>query len=1014
MPERGGPNVFTIAAHRGFADALVAGLVPRYREGELGLARLTLLLPSSRAARTLSEAFIRHCGESGAQGLLMPRMVTIGDLDLDEALGSLLDPLGASDLPPAVEPGRRWLELARLIAEELAAAGEPPLPGRARLRLAREIARTADRLLVEQKTPEDLLSDAVRDRLGNLSAHWEKSIRLFARVQARWLVRLAETGAVDAATRRNLLFERAARRWRADPPAQPIVAAGVTSAAPALARLLRVIADLPQGAVVLPDLDTDMSEEAWAELGRAGAASEPGGDIFGLRDATTHPQYHLKLLLNRMGIAREEVRRWHRRGIAAAEPARSRAISALFLPPQASRSWVGLPTEKRRLAGVRVMVSASIEEEAQAIALLVREALEQPEKRIAVVTADRGLARRVVQHLARWHIAADDSAGRPLSLTPAGRFAGMLGELMSDGPAPQTLIGALAHPLVRSSDPEARRLWLRSLRAFDRQLRGPAPPAGLAPLRAIAAEGKVSEWWQEVETLIAPLLVERRDLPLAEALDRLAGVSENLAGNAVWSREDGRALGAFVETLRTDARSLGTAIDPRDLASILRDAMDEVAVRPPYGSHPRVAIYGLLEARMARADLMICAGLNEGSWPGTPGSDALLAPDILRALGVPGAEFRIGLAAHDLAGAMGAPEVVLSRALRDADGPTLPSRFLLRVEALLGDDLATEHRETVIPALLPRIDRLRPAAPEYPRPAPDPTSAQRRVSISATALDRLLGDPYQFYAQAILGLRKLDPLGADPFSDPALRGTLMHEILDKWHKARAASGVDVSLGAFAEAHLAEAQVHPLFRGLWQPRLVAALETFEMLIAEHEGEGRKTLATEIKGAMTVAGIKVHGRADRIDRLADGTLAIIDYKTGHPPSAAKVEAGFALQLGVLGLMARDGSFADEKSGTVITGEATCFEYWSFARRKGAEGFGYVDVPMKVDKKKSGVTPDAFLPHHEDKLREAIARYINGSEPFTARENPDYKGYNDFDQLMRLEEWAIRLTEPAGGEA
>ena len=135
------PKVYSIAAHRGFADALVAGLVPRYADDDLGLARLTLLVPSARAARTISEAFTRYTGEVGQAGLVLPRMVTVGDLDLDEALGALLDPLGASDIPPAVEPTRRWLELARLVEEELASQSKTPLPGAARLRLAREVAR---------------------------------------------------------------------------------------------------------------------------------------------------------------------------------------------------------------------------------------------------------------------------------------------------------------------------------------------------------------------------------------------------------------------------------------------------------------------------------------------------------------------------------------------------------------------------------------------------------------------------------------------------------------------------------------------------------------------------------------------------------------------------------------------------------------------------------------------------------------------------------------------------------
>lgn len=1001
-PRKPGPLVYSIAAHRGFADALVAGLVPRYREPGFGLARLTLLVPSSRAARTLSEAFIRHAGEAGEGGLLMPRMVAVGDLDLDEKLGAALDPLGASDIPPACDPVRRWLTLDRLIAEERANEGMDPLPGRSRLNLAREMARTMDRLLVEEKTFEDLLSEPVRDSVAGLASHWERSIRLFARVNVRWQIELAERGEVDAATRRNLLFDRAARRWKETPPPHPVVAVGVTSASPALARMLRVVAELPDGAVVLPDLDLAMDDAAWEELGLAGASAEPGGPVFGAGDALSHPQYHLKLLLNRMGVNRAEVQPWHRRGIGAAEPARSRAISSLFLPPQASRAWINLDARERRLDGVRLLASASIEEEAQAIALLVREALEQPEKRIAVVSADRGLARRVAQHLERWNITADDSAGRPLALTPAGRLFGLLAEIAANGADPANLVAAFGHPLVQGWDRETRRNWLVGLRAFDRQLRGPSPAPGMEPLREAAAKAEVAEWWGEAEALIAPLTDWPRDIPLAEALSRLSAAAEAFARTAIWEREDGRALGLMIEELRGQAEALGTAIETADLGSVLRDAMEAVAVRPGYGGHPRVAIYGLLEARMARADLVICGGLNEGSWPQPPGADALLAPAILRALGVPGAEFRIGLAAHDLAGAMGAPEVVLSRALRDAEGPTLPSRFLLRVEALLGDDLDREHRERAIPALLPHLDRERPAAEPYERPAPDPAPALRDVPIRVTALDRLLGDPYQFYAQAILGLRQLQPLAADPFSDPALRGTLVHEILDKWHKAKV-DQPGLALAPFAAAHFASARVHPLFRALWQPRLIDALERFEAWIAEDAAEGRQVLATEISGEMIFDGVKVMGRADRIDGLADGSLAIVDYKTGTVPSKQQVEKGFALQLGLLGLIAEAGGFA--RAGLPASA-ATGFHYWSFGKEDG--GFGKRQSPMKLGPREGGLLPERFLPHHAEKLGEAIRRFIKGTDPFKARENPDYKGYNEYDQLMRLEEWIVRLTD------
>lgn len=1001
MKEGGAPHIYSIAAHRGFADALVAGLVPRYGDAEMGLARLTLLVPSSRAARTISEAFIRHAGETGRAGMLMPRMVAVGDLDLDEALGALLDPLGSGDIPPACDPTRRWLELARLIEEERAELDEPLLPGAARLRLARELGRTMDRLLVEEIEPQDLLGDPILDMLGNLSEHWKGSLRLFARVQERWRSRLDELGEVDAATRRNLLFDRASAKWKASPPQTPIVAAGVTSASPALARMLRVVADLPNGAVILPDLDLSLPAEAWEELGRAGAKPEPGGEIFGAKDALTHPQYHLKLLLERMGIAREEVRPWHRSGIGAAKPARAVAISSLFLPPKASRSWALLEAEKRRLKDVRLMTNATAEDEAQSIAILVRETLEVPEKRVAVISADRSLARRIAQNLKRWNIEADDTAGRALSLTPAGRMVGLLADVVSHGFGPAKVVSLLAHPLVLRDDPEARGAWLSTLRLFDRKLRGPSPVPGLGPLREIARKAGVGEWWEKVEAILTPLGELPEELPLSEGLDALAKVGEALAGEALWSREDGRALAAMVEDLRLHSREAGTSVTPSQLASVMRDCMDEIAVRPPYGGHPRVAIYGLLEARLARADLIICAGLNEGSWPQAPGSDALLAPGVLRALGVPGTEFRIGLAAHDLAGAMGAPEVVLSRAQRDADGPTLPSRFLLRVEALLGE-LAKETRERRMPQLLAILDRAPEQAEPYPRPAPMPSAKQRRVDIKVTGLDRLLGDPYQFYAGKILGLSSLQPLAADPYADPALRGTLVHDILEAWHRARVKTP-DLAIAPLAARMFEEAEVHPLFKGLWQPRLIAALERFEAWVDAQASEGRRVLATEADGSMMVKGVKVHGRADRIDRMADGGLAIVDYKTGAPPTKRQVSAGYRLQLGLLGLIARDGAFQVEND--LLSGEAQRFEYWSTHKHEGE--YGKVFQPLKLTAQQTGLTPEEFLPEHEKYLHEAIDRFILGSDPFTAKENPDYPGYSEYDQLMRLEEWIVRVS-------
>ncbi|WP_295529231.1 double-strand break repair protein AddB [Novosphingobium sp. Chol11] len=995
------PTVYSIAAHRGFADALVAGLLPRYREDGFGLARLTLLLPSTRTLRTVTEAFVRASGTGGNAGLLLPRMVVVGDLDLDETLGPLLDPLGAgTGIPRAADPVQRVLRLAARLGEELGdkAPGEAAL-----LRQARMIAQTMDRMAVEDVPAGQLLDPEVIGLVHDLSEHWQQSTVLFARILTYWQAELAARGELDPPQRRNRLLEHVAQRWQAQPPPHAVVAAGVTSAAPAVARLLRTVACMPQGAVILPDLDLALADDVWEALGSAGISHEPGGPVFGRGDAVTHPQYHLKLLLNRMGIARGEVQPWHRSGLSAAPPARARAISNLFLPPAASTIWATLPAEDRRMAGVRVMETAHPGEEAQAIAVLVRAALAVPERRVAVVTPDRALAQRLVAHLARWNIAADDTAGKPLPLTAAGRLLLQLADVWAQSVAPVPLLALLGHPLVKGAG--ARADWLERVRQLDLALRGPRPGPGLEAVRS-AVEGKLkawpglADWWREVETLIAPIApgIDRAParLPLGEALERLTLVAEALCGEAIWAQADGRALSVWIEQWSSAAGEVGLAIDPRELPALLRDAMDEVAVRPPYGGHPRLAIYGLLEARMSRADLVICGGMTEGSWPAAPAPDPLLAPPVLRALGIPGADFRIGLAAHDLAAALGAPEVVLSYAARDAAGPVIPSRFVLRLRAMLGEQVRMEQDAVSFARALDRAA----AAPPYPQPMPMPSAAQRRVGISVTGLDRLRGDPYQFYASSILRLSALDPLDADP--TPAWRGIAVHNVLDAWHKAGAAPGALIPL---ANGMLDALSAHPFMRGLWRPRLIAALDWIEEHSATLRYQGRTVLGSELQGDIRIDGITIHGRADRIDRKADGSLAVVDYKTGSPPSAKQVENGFALQLGLLALMAERGGF------TGIAGTASGFEYWSLGKRKKGDGFGEMIEPvLEGTKKKTGLKREEFVPETEGYLREAIARWILGAEPFTARLNPDLAVYSDYDQLMRLDEWQGRAAREA----
>ncbi len=397
---------------RAFADALAKGLIAQHggRDGGLALARGIVLLPNNRAVRALRDAFVR---ESGA-GLLLPRLVPIGDIDLDETLGNALAPMGEEASVAARHRilAERLMILTRLVMAERARQGEPVDLGEG-YRLAVALAQTLDQLIVEKLTPHDLAE--ARDE--ELSAHWDKAFQLFSLLFDQWPKELEKRGCIDAAERRNRLLGAIAQRWTASPPDRFVVAAGIVTTAPAVAGLLKAVAHMPQGMVVLPDLDQNLDDAHGVTIGpvdgrhararHAGAAGSPRPIC---AEAASAPH----------GRQRAEVALWRWGSEHDARAARGKAISNAMLPALLTGTWPDIDPRERSLAGVSAIEAAGPAEEAQAIAIALREAVEKPERTAALVTPDRQLATRVSAHLARWGIEADDSAGRPLAQLPPG------------------------------------------------------------------------------------------------------------------------------------------------------------------------------------------------------------------------------------------------------------------------------------------------------------------------------------------------------------------------------------------------------------------------------------------------------------------------------------------------------------------------------------------------------------------------------------------------------------------
>jgi len=953
----GHPAVFTIPTHRSFADSLAAGLISKVGKDPLGLASGRILLPNNRAVRAVTEAFVRASGS----GLLLPRLIPIGDPELDERIGGALDPAdGEEPVLPAIEPLDRLALLASLVRRPDEGAAEA-------LRLAAELARTIDALIIEEVDP-GRLADAVADA-PELARHWEKALERFRAVLERWPSLLAERGRIDLTDRRNRLLRRTVDRWASRPPPGFTVAAGITTAAPAIAAVLARVARMPGGMVVLPGLSlaSAMPDAEWDALA-------PDGNE---RSEETHPQFHLKMLLDRIGVARGEVRLWPSSGRSASPAVRTRAIAHAMTAADFSDKWNSLKPPERRLTGIRAAELPDPASEAQAIALAIREALETPGRTAALVTPDRLLAQRVSALLERWEIEADDSAGRALSQLPPGTLLLAIASVAAEDFAPVPLLALLKHPLV-GGEGEQRRRWMDDVRILDLSLRGPRPAGGIEGVDKHLSENAGAERaWKRIRPQLLNLQSLGAATSVTELADLLSKAATDLAGDRAWAGSAGRAAADLVADVQSMRSELPITIT--DAVPILGQLLDGVRIRPPYGGHPRVFIWGLLEARLQQADLTILGGLNEGVWPALPTPDPWLAPKIRANLGLPGLSFRVGLSAHDFASALGAPQVLITRARRDSRSPTVASRLWLRLQAMTGG-LAHDTRLQRLALILDDPGPPKPAD----RPAPKPDKEKRPRKIAVTSVDRLKADPFAFYAQEILRVRSLDPVDAD--HSAKWKGIAVHEVFEAWLKE---DDCDPDrLVARARALLLSETIHPMLRALWQPRLMEAIRWIEEQEIENQANGRRPLAAEKKGEATIDGVMLYGKADRIDRFEDGAIAIVDYKTGKAPSQKAVDEGFSLQLGLLGLIAE----ADGFEG--ITGRSRAHEYWSLSKYR--DRFGKC---VRPDKK---MGPDDFLEHAGRNFIEAARKWLTGDEPFTAKLNPAYSPYGDYDQLMRLEEW------------
>jgi ATP-dependent helicase/nuclease subunit B len=824
------------------------------------------------------------------------------------------------------------------------------------------------------------------------------------------------------------LIEAEAKRLSAS--SGPVIAAGSTGSMPATAKLLATIARLPNGAVVLPGLDTDLDDVSWSRIAGAGGDQTHDG-----APAAGHAQFAMQALLASLGLSRAEVKTLG----TPAPQGRDMLVSEALRPAATTDRWQARRDKpdfdaaaESALTSLAMIEAANAEEEALAIAVALREAVETVGLHAALVTPDRALARRVVAALDRWQVPVDDSGGDALADTPAGVFARLTAEAALKGLEPVTLLALLKHPLLRlGASAGAHDTAIATLeRAL---LRGPRPRPGsdglaqaLSAFRAnrdsmhrsdprwLIADDEydvAAELIARLGAALAPLEKLKRAHPLSQFAashrDAIAALSLEAAGKvAGFAGNDGVALAAALEALALSASATTIAVAKADYAELFHAAIGDRAVRRPEIRDVRVRIFGPLEARLQTVDRVVLAGLNEGTWPPETRSDPWLSRPMRAKLGLDPPERRIGLAAHDFAQSLGAKVVILSRAAKLAGAPTVTSRFVQRIAALAGTNrwksvLARGNRYLDYARALDRPASVKAVS----RPAPTPKLEARPSRLSVTAIEDWLRDPYTIYARYILRLAVLDPVDTPPGARD--RGTVIHGAIGDFTTNFAAGLPDDPLRellALGEQRFAPLGDYPEARAFWWPRFLRIARWF----AQWDDERRNAVATlhaeirgELKFPIGAREFTLSAIADRIEQRKDGSYAIIDYKTGAARTEKQVRTGLAPQLTLEAAILRAGKF-----GALAAGSVSEIAYVTL---KGGEPPGKQQSIVF----KEG-TPDSQADHALARLKELAATFENEATPYLSLLHPMWRNhYGDYDHLARVKEWSLSGGNDEGSE-
>lgn len=1002
------PRIRTIAPGTAFVRELARALAAETSLAQRpdALADAIIYVPNRRSARALSLALF---DAAGGETLLPPDIRALGDLDSGEPPPVAEQAL--SGIAPPLSGTKQLGEITQLVRGYYRNALRMELPPASALSSARELLRLLEQAAMSETADWSKLADL--NPGADLAAHWSRSADFLKIVTEYWPARLAELGATDPFRERIRAATALADHWREKPPGGPVIIAGSTGATPPGRILMRAVLGLPKGLIVLPGLDTWLNDKQWASVIKA-----PG-----------HPQNTLIRTLMALGRSPDSVAPWPGISESGQARARVRLIHEALAPAEDTADWRATLENLARasaqpiedfvrdgLTGLSIANTPNEAAEAEAAALLMRETLAQEGKTAALVTPDAGLARRVSALLGRWGIRVAPSAPVPLGRTQAGSLIGLCARWAADPGEPAVLASVLKHPFVRRKM-ESGKLDLYFLRGPRRwgslddlahsidtrhQLEPHAPFRREDQDEAILLVRRLGKILEEADGDFSLLTSVTADQAAKRVADLAGAISET---PMPWAGEDGAGASNLLQRLADLGPYLGE-MSPGSFADLVDAEASNLQVQTGDPEHPRLSIWGPLEARLQSADRLILAGLNEDVWPEKPPADAFLPRRFRAPLGLNDPEERMGLSAHDFAQLAAAPHVVMLYAGRRDDSPAVASRWVWRLRTLaegaFGDRTPellqgeTGQLMDLVNALQKRNMNALPA--DFAEPKPKKRAPQdwpRRLSV--TRVDRLQRDPYSIWAESVLGLKQVDVLGAQLASN--LRGTAIHAALDAFEN----EGVAKTAESLLDLIRIELSRTGEPEAAWAGRLAIWQDVVAWYLGWRDGRDiAGTFEREVRGeiAIEVSGrpFELSATADRIERTSTGGLVIIDFKTGLPPSDKAIEAGYDQQMPLQAVIAAQGGFRNVRPAPV-----DALEYVAIRGRPEARRIAEGKSSQKTLKELISAAADGYV--------RLVAAYRDPEAVFASAPRVQFVKYDyGYNLLARRAEWN---RDTAGGD-